>query len=86
MRSDGKDSLAGLLGDVERLGTESYVSRCCTYFGRRDVDGGLFECSNCGETWELTCGGLEENHLLFCPNCGWEIVEGDDGGDDDDDR
>lgn len=41
MMSDGKDSLAGLLGDVERLGTESYVSRCCTYFGRRDVDGGI---------------------------------------------
>ena len=41
MRSDGKDSLAGLLGDVERLGTKSYVSRCCTYFGRRDVDGDI---------------------------------------------
>lgn len=49
-------------------------------------DGGLFECSNCGETWELTCGGPEENHLLFCPNCGCEIAGGDDGGDDDDDR
>ena len=45
MMSDGKDSLAGLLGDVERLGTESYVSRCCTYFGRRDVDGGI--CHGC---------------------------------------
>lgn len=50
------------------------------------ADGGLFECSNCGETWELTCGGPEENHLLFCPNCGGEIVGGDDGGDDGDDR
>lgn len=53
MRSDGKDSLAGLLGDVERLGTESYVSRCCTYFGRRDVDGDIchgcpaFSCNDC---------------------------------------
>ena len=45
MMSDGKDSLAGLLGDVERLGTERYVSRCCTYFGRRDVDGGI--CHGC---------------------------------------
>lgn len=39
------------------------------------ADGGLFECSTCGETWELTCGGPEENHLLFCPNCGGEVVE-----------
>lgn len=39
------------------------------------ADGGLFECSNCGETWELTCGGIEENHLFFCPNCGGEVVE-----------
>ena len=44
-------------------------------------DGGLFECSNCGETWELTCGGPDENHLFFCPRCGAEVVE--DGDDDD---
>lgn len=53
MRSDGKDSLAGLLVDVDRLGTESYVSRCCTYFGRRDIDGDIchgcpaFSCNDC---------------------------------------
>lgn len=53
MRSDGKDSLVGLLVDVDRLGTESYVSRCCTYFGRRDVDGDIchgcpaFSCNDC---------------------------------------
>lgn len=44
------------------------------------VDGSLFECSNCGETWELTCGGLEENHLFFCPNCGGEVARDGDGG------
>lgn len=53
MRSDGKDSLTKLLWDVKRLGTESYVSRCCTYFGRRDVDGDIchgcpaFSCNDC---------------------------------------
>lgn len=45
MRSDGKDSMTVLLEDVERLSTESYVSRCCTYFGRRDIDGGI--CHGC---------------------------------------
>lgn len=45
MRGDGKDSMATLLGDVERLSTESYVSRCCTYFGRRDIDGDI--CRGC---------------------------------------
>lgn len=38
-------------------------------------DGGLFECSKCGEMWELTYGGLAENHLNFCPRCGAEVVE-----------
>ena len=38
-------------------------------------DGGLFECSNCGEIWKLTYGGLAENHLNFCPRCGAEVVE-----------
>lgn len=45
MRSDGKDSMAWLLGDVERLSTESYVSRCCTYFKRRGDDG--YICLGC---------------------------------------
>lgn len=37
-------------------------------------DGGLFECSKCGERWELTCGNLADNHLCFCPRCGAEVV------------
>ena len=37
-------------------------------------DGGLFECSKCGERWELTCGGPADNHLNFCPRCGAEVV------------
>lgn len=45
MPSDGKDSLTKLLWDVKRLGTESSVSRCCTYFGCRDVDGDI--CHGC---------------------------------------
>ena len=45
MHSDEKDSLTKLLWDVKRLGTESSVSRCCTYFGCRDVDGDI--CHGC---------------------------------------
>ena len=38
-------------------------------------DGSLFECSECGERWELTCGSSVDNHLNFCPRCGAEVVE-----------
>ena len=38
-------------------------------------DGSFFECSMCGEMWELTCGSPAENHLCFCPRCGAEVIE-----------
>lgn len=37
-------------------------------------DGSFFECSECGERWELTCGSPADNHLNFCPRCGAEVV------------
>lgn len=37
-------------------------------------DGSFFECSKCGERWELSCGGPADNHLNFCPRCGAEVV------------
>lgn len=37
-------------------------------------DGSFFECSECGERWELTCGGPADNRLCFCPRCGAEVV------------
>ena len=37
-------------------------------------DGSLFECSKCGERWELTCGNPADNNLRFCPGCGAEVV------------
>lgn len=37
-------------------------------------DGSFFECSKCGERWELTCGSPADNHLGFCPRCGAEVV------------
>lgn len=37
-------------------------------------DGSFFECSKCGERWELTCGSPADNHLNFCPRCGAEVV------------
>lgn len=38
-------------------------------------DGSHFECSKCGERWELTCGSPADNHLNYCPQCGAEVVE-----------
>lgn len=38
-------------------------------------DGSFFECSKCGERWELSCGSPADNHLGFCPRCGAEVVE-----------
>lgn len=37
-------------------------------------DGSFFECSKCGERWELTCGSPADNHLCFCPRCGAEVL------------
>lgn len=37
-------------------------------------DGSFFECSECGERWELTCGSPADNNLNFCPRCGAEVV------------
>lgn len=38
-------------------------------------DGSCFECSRCGEEWELTCGSPADNHLNYCPNCGAEVIK-----------
>lgn len=38
-------------------------------------DGSFFECSECGERWELTCGSPADNNLNFCPRCGAEVAE-----------
>lgn len=38
-------------------------------------DGSHFECSKCGERWELTCGSPADNHLNYCPQCGAKVVE-----------
>ena len=45
MRESDGDSLERLLEDVEGCCTESYVSRCCTYFKRRGDDG--YICLGC---------------------------------------
>lgn len=37
-------------------------------------DGSFFECSECGERWELSCGSPVDNNLNFCPRCGAEVV------------
>ena len=37
-------------------------------------DGSFFECSECGERWELACGSPADNNLNFCPRCGAEVV------------
>lgn len=37
-------------------------------------DGSFFECSECGERWELTCGSSVDNNLCFCHRCGAEVV------------
>ena len=37
-------------------------------------DGSFFECSKCGERWELTCGSPADNNLNFCPKCGAEVI------------
>ena len=36
-------------------------------------DGTYFECSRCGDKWELTCGSPADNHLNYCPDCGAKV-------------
>lgn len=38
-------------------------------------DGSSFECSRCGEKWEMTCGSPADNHLNHYPNCGAEVTD-----------
>lgn len=83
---DALDIIAGSVG-VEVGGKFGHEVENETYASLADLidrptckniadpyDGGLFECSKCGERWELTCGGPADNHLNFCPRCGAEVV------------
>ena len=59
----------GLLGLIAEL-----VDRPTCKNSEYLYDGSFFECSKCGERWELTCGSPADNHLNFCPRCGAEVV------------
>ena len=37
-------------------------------------DGEIYECDNCGVTWQFTDGGPEENEAFFCPKCGFKMM------------
>jgi predicted RNA-binding Zn-ribbon protein involved in translation (DUF1610 family) len=37
-------------------------------------DGEIYECDNCGVTWQFNDGGPEENEAFFCPKCGFKMV------------
>ena len=64
------------LHDVFRFIAE-LIDRPVTHNIASPYDGSLFECSRCGETWELACGNPADNHLCFCPRCGAEVVAND---------
>lgn len=40
-------------------------------------DGEIYECDNCGVTWQFNDGGPEENEAFFCPKCGFKMERGD---------
>lgn len=37
-------------------------------------DGEIYECDNCGVTWQFNDGGPEENEAHYCPKCGFKMV------------
>jgi len=37
-------------------------------------DGEIYECDNCGVTWQFNDGGPEENEAYYCPKCGFKMV------------
>lgn len=83
--ADSLDVIAGAVG-VEVAGKFSHEVENETYAALADFidrptckniadpyDGTYFECSRCGERWELTCGSPADNHLNYCPDCGAEV-------------
>lgn len=83
---DALDVIAGSVG-VEVDGKFGHEVENETYAALADLidrptckniadpyDGSFFECSKCGERWELSCGSPADNHLCFCPRCGAEVV------------
>lgn len=38
--------------------------------GAFDDDNNVYECSVCGEPWQLNAGSPSDNNMNFCPNCG----------------
>lgn len=82
---DSLDVIAGAVG-VEVAGKFSHEVENETYAALADFidrptcknvadpyDGTYFECSRCGDKWELTCGSPADNHLNYCPDCGAEV-------------
>lgn len=82
---DSLDVIAGAVG-VEVTGKFSHEVENETYAALADFidrptcknvadpyDGTYFECSRCGDKWELTCGSPADNHLNYCPDCGAEV-------------
>lgn len=43
--------------------------------GYLDEQYGIYECSNCGESWQFPYDGPKENGWKFCPHCRAEIEE-----------
>ena len=37
-------------------------------------DGEIYECDNCGVTWQFNDGGPEENEAFYCPKRGFKMV------------
>lgn len=68
-RYTNEDFDEGLLGRIAEL-----VDRPTCKNSEDLYDGSFFECSECGERWELTCGSPADNNLNFCPRCGAEVV------------
>lgn len=68
MTPQAADALAKCIKDFAREPERPTCSNVADPY-----DGSGFECSRCGEKWELTCGGPADNHLNFCPMCGAEV-------------
>lgn len=62
------------IDSVEALRVADLIDRPTCKNSEYLYDGSFFECSRCGERWELTCGSPADNNLNFCPRCGAEVV------------
>lgn len=57
---------------TEKEAAQAWNTRACQHgtWLRSDEEGNVWQCSVCGNEWQLMDGTPEENHMNYCQQCG----------------